>query len=612
MNSHTGLTSEEANKLLVQYGKNDISSTKRFSLIQIFWTQFKNFLIVLLVIAALISFFVGEALDAVFILVIIILNALLGFFQEYKAENALAALQDMTISKVRVIRDGVEQEIDSRLLVPGDIIKLSEGDKIPADARILESMHAEVNEASLTGESMPVEKNPHDKEQNMLYMGTIVTSGKATTQVTHTGFATKFGKMAASLSDIKHEQTPLMRKIAVLGKQLSSGAIGITLLIFLIGIVQGRDVIEMLQISISLAVAAIPEGLPAVITITLAIGLQRMAKQKAILRKLGAIEGLGNTTVVATDKTGTLTENKMRVAKFWIDNATHTPKDFIGKKMPPLLLLLLKAGVICNNATLVPAKNKKTYEILGDPTEGSLLLLSKELTVDPYKVKGGGKLVDEFSFDAKKKMMSVIWEENGQKTLYAKGAPETILSLSSTIVEQKRTRTMTAKDRSAIQKELKNYQEKGLRVLSIAKREPIQTIGKRDEMEKNLTFIGFVGIADPARTGLREVLMTTEHAGIQTIMVTGDNPITAASIGEQIGLLKPDDRVVTGMDLTKMSDRELEESVESIRVFARTTPEDKFRIVTALQKKGHIVTVTGDGVNDALALKKADVGVAMG
>ncbi len=585
MKQNVGLSDKQAQKLLTQYGFNEIVCKPRQTPLQIFLTQFTSLLVVLLIIASVASLFLGDLLDGIFILLIVILNGILGFIQEYKAEKTIAALKQMTVATVRVIRGGTEQKIDSKLLVPGDLVMLEEGDKIPADCELLESLHLEANEASLTGESMAVEKNTYEEEKKHVFLGTIVAKGRAKACVTATGMQTRFGQIAASLSQIKEEETPLQKKLDVLGKQLGILALGASGTVFIIGFFAKHPLIEMMLTSISLAVAAVPEGLPAVITITLAVGMQRMAREKAILRKLSSIEALGSATVIATDKTGTLTKNEMRVTKVWGDADK-----------------ILTAGVICNNASLIFKHDHGTYDVLGDTTEGALLLLASDKGLKSEQVKQNGTLLEEFAFDPVLKMMTVVWESNKQKTIYTKGAPESVL----------KSCTLDAQSRQNVEKEFREYAKEGLRVIALAYKNVTHTPKTCQEAERDLTFIGFVGIADPPREEVKDAIAVAEAAGIRTIMITGDNELTANAIGTKIGLIKQNDEIITGSQFAKLSDEEALGRLNNIRIFARTTPDQKLRIVQLLQKMGHIVAVTGDGVNDALALKESNVGVAMG
>jgi len=575
-----GLTKQEAEKRLEAYGRNEIVAAPRAGPVQIFFSQFTSLLVVLLMIAAAASLVLGDMLDGICILLIVILNGILGFVQEYKAEKAIAALKSMTVSTVRVIRDGMEQRMDSKQLVPGDIIVITEGDKIPADCTIIESMHCATNEAALTGESMPVDKDAHEGEKQQIYLGTIIAMGRATARVTATGMQTRFGTIARSLSTITEDKTPLEKKLTALGKQLGAAAILLSAVVFCIGYYRAHPFIEMLLTSISLAVAAVPEGLPAVITITLAVGMQRMARKKALVRRLASIESLGATTIIATDKTGTLTKNQMRVTKVWTKNESS----------------LRTAAMLCNNASLV-IKGNGDFDVLGDTTEGALLIWANGHN------KPDGTLIEEFSFDPVRKMMSVVWKSGVTQMIYTKGAPEIILSHCT---------HLTQKAKQTIEKGYLDYAKEGLRVIALASRSIRKTPKTREDAESGLTFLGFVGIADPAREEVKDAIALARQAGIRTIMITGDNELTARAIGSHLGLLQKQDEIIDGSQFSSLSDEEAIQMMPNIRIFARTTPEQKLRIVKLLQRAGHIVTVTGDGVNDALALKQADVGVAMG
>lgn len=606
------MSSIQAQKLLIQFGYNEIVGHPRQTPFQILLSQFTSVLVVLLTIASIASLFLGDLLDGIFILAIVILNGILGFIQEYKAEKTITALKKMTVSTVRVMRDGVEQKIDSKLLVPGDVVILEEGDKIPADAKLLESLHLEVNEASLTGESMPVEKNIYDEEKKHVFLGTIVAKGRAKVEVCATGMQTRFGQIAASLSQIKEEETPLQKKLDILGKQLGILAICASGTVFIIGSLAKHPLIEMILISISLAVAAVPEGLPAVITISLAVGMQRMAREKAILRKLSSIEALGSATVIATDKTGTLTRNEMRVVKIWFDDKSYSSDDKNLQSSHHDFGGLLTTGIICNNASLVFKHDHGKYDILGDTTEGALLILASDKGLVTEQAKGNGTLLEEFAFDPTVKLMSVVWESNKQKIIYTKGAPESVLERSSFISQNGVVKAISQKTRQSIEASFREYAKEGLRVIALAYRDVRHVPKNRQEAEKDLTFIGFVGIADPPREEVKEAIALAEKAGIRTIMITGDNELTANAIGSKIGLIKKNEEIITGKQFAQLSDEEALGRLNNIRIFARTTADQKLRIVQLLQKMGHIVAVTGDGVNDALALKQSNIGVAMG
>lgn len=612
MDHPTGITTAQAQTLLKQYGPNEIRSKPRQTLLQIFISQFTSLLIILLILAAVGSLFLGDMLDGIFILLIVVLNGVLGFVQEYRAERAIAALKRMAVSTVRILRDGVEQKIDNRYLVPGDIILLEEGDRVPADCQLVESMHLEANESSLTGESLPVEKNIRDEDKRHIYLGTIVAKGRGVARVLHTGMSTKFGQIAQTLSEINEEDTPLQKKLTVLGKQLGSLALVASVIVFIIGYFAKYPLIEMILTSISLAVAAVPEGLPAVVTITLAVGMQRMARKKAILRKLSSIEALGSITLIATDKTGTLTKNEMRVTRVWLEGNDLSAHDPLLHADHPSFSSLVRAMVINNNASLVLKEGRKNFDVLGDTTEGALLLLASDKGIVREEVKEGGKLLEEFAFDPTLKLMTVVWEQDGVKTIYCKGAPESVIERCSKIQREGELDELSHETRSQVEEAFRSFAQEGLRVIAIACRSTGDQPRSRHEAEKELTFMGFVGITDPAREEVADAIAIADRAGIRTIMITGDNELTARAIGEKIGLIDKDEEIITGAQLAQMNDQDTLARLPKIRIFARTTPDQKLRIVKLLQMLGHTVAVTGDGVNDALALKQSDVGVAMG
>ncbi len=611
MEKHTGLSSAEATRRLTTFGHNVIVHAAAITPLQQFLSQFASPLVILLLVATVLSLALGETLDGILILTIVVLNALLGFVQEFKAEKALEALKKMTVSTVRVIRDGIQKEIDAADLVPGDIIVMEEGDKVPADAELHSSMHLEVNEASLTGESLPVEKDAKTADNNQIFLGTIVTHGHGVAEVFATGSGTKFGAIAAKLSLMKEEATPLEKRMAGVAKQLGIMAGLAAIAIFAIGFAHENPLIEMVLTAISLAVAAVPEGLPAVITITLAIGTQRMAKKRAILRKLAAIEALGSISVIATDKTGTITKNQMQVADVWFDGKPYKAKD---NKLrgTSLFAKLLTIGVRCNNASLAPRVDHGGYDVVGDQTEGSLLLLAHDHNVDILELREEGKLVEEFGFDPTSKTMSVVWKEGATTTVLTKGAPESVLARSARFAGQKGEAKLTHKEKEKIFTAFESFAKQGLRVIAFGMKKVSWNGQSREEAESNLTFIGFVGIADPAREEVGEAIRIARDAGIATVMITGDNELTALAIAKHIGLITRGEEVITGSQFANMSEEEKRRRIAITRVFARTTPEQKLEIVRIFQGLGHVVAVTGDGVNDALALKQADVGVAMG
>lgn len=600
-----GLTSAEAATRLNETGPNEIQAVNRKTFISTFVSQFDNFLTILLILAGLVSFLLGERTDSLFIFLIVLLNAAFGVYQEFKAERALDSLRKMTTVTIRVIRDGKEIQIDSRELVPGDVVYLEEGAKVPADGVILDSMHFEVNEAALTGESLPVSKS-EGTESREVFMGTIVARGRARIEITQTGNRTRFGSIAKTLESIEKVKTPLQKKLEIFTKQI--GIIGITasLLVFGLSFVKEKGAIESFIFAVSLAVAAVPEGLPAVMTITLAIGTERMAKRKAIIRKLNAIEALGSVTVVATDKTGTLTTNRMHVRKLWVDNQLYDVSKPPSLTNHPYKRMLIN-GIVCSTASLVSSVGSQESDVLGDPTEGALLLLAEKEGMDTKREKARWKAVEEIPFSSTTKRMTVVAKNGSEYAVYSKGAPESILAICDRIQVGNTVKQITEPMTRSIEREFREFAAQGLRMLAFSYKTEI-----KDEFESNQVFLGFVGIADPIRPEVSEAVEKAHAAGIRVIMITGDNELTAEAVGVEAGIIRSGEDVLSGKQIDEASDRELLAVLDKVRVFARTTPEHKYRLVQLLQKKGEVVTVTGDGVNDALALKQADVGVAMG
>lgn len=610
-----GLTSQEAAKLLTEYGKNEITSGEKIRPLEIFISQFKSFLILILFIAAGLAFLAGEQIDTIFILIIIVLNAIFGFIQEYRAEKAIAALKNMVVTRVRTIRDGKEVEVNTIDLVPGDVYIIEEGQKIPADARLIESVNLEVNEASLTGESIPVSKDVSEKETNeekyFIFMGTVAERGNGKGKIISTGMKTRFGKIASLLKQIKEEPTPLQKHLNTLGKQLGIISIFGAAAVFGFGLLHGGEIFETLLTGASLAVAIVPEGLPAIVTITLAVGVQRMARRQSIIRKLSSIEAIGSVDVICSDKTGTITKNEMVVRKVWSDGKILNVEDSALNKDSKNFAKLLRIGILCNNASISEEGGKTN--ILGDRTEGSLLILAKEKGIDLKEYKEDGSLVNEFPFDSKLKRMSVIWKRDSQEIL-VKGAPETILERSTKIFTEGKEDVIQEKDKREISKAIENLAGEGFRLLGLGYKDfsgDAKDVG-RDEIEKDLTFVGIVAIADPPREEVKEAINLAKAAGIRVTMITGDNPLTASAIGKEVGLIKGDKEVISGSEIETMSEKELENLVEKVIIFARVTPEDKLKIVKAFQANGATVAVTGDGVNDSPALKQANVGLSMG
>lgn len=596
-----GLTHEHVEKLLKEYGLNVLQDKKKKGIFSILFAQLNNFLTILLVIAALLSFFIGEIIDGSLILSIVFLNALFGIYQEKKAENAIDALKQMSITKVRVIRDGHEQELDSRYLVPGDIYFIEEGSKIAADGILEEALNLEVNEAALTGESLPVNKKNTDE----IFMGTVVSKGRGYVKVTQTGMRTKFGNIAAHLNDITESKTPLQLKLEGLTKLIGIAGIVASLFVFVLSLSQNAGYFPSFLLAISLAVAVVPEGLPAVMTITLALGVKEMANKKAIMRKLSAVEALGSVTLIATDKTGTLTTNKMKVKEVFVDNKIHlieTPFSYRSSTLEKLVL----DGVLCSTASLVATYDKSSSDVLGDPTEGALLFLAQDIQKDIDQIRGEWKLKEENPFDSVTKRMSVVVESKTDPEkmfIFTKGAPESVLSQCDQIEHNGNIEKLDETYISQIGKIMNTWASKGLRVLALSYR--------HRKSSKDI-FLGMVAIYDAPRPEVKAAVEKAHHAGIKVVMITGDNEKTAEAIGAHAGIMKEGDEVVTGTQLDTYSDEDLLKILPKVRIFARTTPFHKSRIVSLYQQLGEIVAVTGDGVNDAIAMKQADVGVAMG
>ena len=622
-----GLGSEEADKRLKLYGSNRIEATHREHWFMILLRQFTDVLILILLVAAAISFAIGEMGDAITILAIVILNGILGFVQEFKAEKAIEALQKMLAPRCRVLRDGEERRIDASRLVPGDIVFLEIGDLVPADLRLIEAVNLKADESALTGESVGVNKSvkpvrkeaPLAERRNMVWMGTSIINGYARGVVVATGLKTEFGRIARLTSEVEQGQTPLQKKLAVLGKKLGILSIAISALVAIVGYLFGKDLMEMFLTGVSLAVAVVPEGLPAVVTITLALGVKAMVRQKALLRRLQAAENLGSANVICTDKTGTLTQNQMTVEKIWLfgkelrvtgsgyDPAGHFETD--GKKVDYRkrsdLLELLKTGMLCNHASL--RKEGDRWRIVGEPTEASLIVAAYKAWLTP----DDEKIIGEFSFNSNRKRMTVIVEERGRRVAYVKGAPEVLLQRAKYWFDGRQRQPLDAARRKEFEAAYTRLAKEGLRTLAMAKRElPADLELDPEQVERELTLLGVVGIIDPPRPEVPAAIETAQRAGIRVVMITGDAPLTALAIAREIGLEAS--RAISGTELKAMEDEELRAALKEGAIFARTTPRDKLRIVTVLQEEEMVTAMTGDGVNDAPALKKADIGIAMG
>jgi ATPase, P-type (transporting), HAD superfamily, subfamily IC len=620
-----GLTVSEARKRLERYGPNELQETRRISPWQILLEQFKNVLIIILLIATVISFFLGHGLESVVIAVIVLFAVLLGFVQEYRAERAIEALRQMTAPTATVMRDGEEVRIPARDLVPGDVILLSTGDRIPADARLIEAINLQVEESALTGESVPVEKHMHPlghdnlplgDRRNMVYAGTSVTYGRGRALVVATGMQTEFGKIARMLQTVETVRTPLQENLDRVGNVLARAAFVVVGLIVALGLLRGQPVIDMLIFGIALAVAVVPEALPAVVTISLAIGVQKMAKRNALIRRLPAVETLGSTSVICTDKTGTLTKNEMTVRtvftagqSFAISGAGYAPEgEFFLEDRPVAppepLLLTLKAAALASDARLLK-KEEGSWAIKGDPTEGALIVAAAKAGLSKDALDAENPRIHEIPFSSETKRMTTLHQTAEGATAYAKGAPESFWkgAISSFPPMAFNCSTTQGANRSCISADMAS-QRYGCWVLRSNRMQ-------RRHAATGMTFLGLIGMIDPPRPEARDAIATCVQAGIRPVMITGDHPLTAQAIARDLGLLDGG-RIVAGAELEAMSDEQLKRQVQNISVYARVSPAHKLRVVTAWQANGHIVAMTGDGVNDAPALKRADIGVAMG
>ena len=619
--SRKGLSSAEAKSFLEKYGKNEITQKNKISPWQIFFSQFNSFLVYILIFASIVSVIIGYVehdpdsyIDAGAIFVIVILNAVLGFVQEYRAESSLEALKKLMTQKVTILRDGRQNSIDSREIVPGDIMIIEAGDKIAADGRVIEQIGLKIQESSLTGESTSVGKKPGVLPEsaaladrtNMVFSGTTAVVGKGTILVTSTAMKTELGKIANLIQEAVVEPTPLQKRLEDLGKMLGIMTIFICVVVFIIGALRSGDWIGMFLVSISLAVAAVPEGLPAVITIALALGMQRMIKRNALIRKLPSVEALGSVTVICSDKTGTLTKNEMTVRKIYFDSKITEIEGAGYSPSPKIQLkdtLLLKAGILCNNAELYNEGGQ--WKIHGDPTEAALLVSAAKSGIGLDEIKQTAKRIHEILFDSERKRMTAVNQEGKKKIAYAKGAPNIIVELCSSIYSAGKVRKITVADKKRILEINDKMSSEALRILAFAYRD-VTKLKDLDKSEKDLVFIGLQGMIDPPRAEVKPAIEKCKMAGIRVVMITGDYIGTAKAIAKELGM---DGKAITGDELEKIN---LENEVENISIYARVNPEHKTRIVQALKKKGHIVAMTGDGVNDAPALKNADIGVAMG
>lgn len=691
--SKDGLPKSKVSKRISQYGYNELVKKEKNKLLKMILNQFSDLMIIILIIACIVSFGFGfqhlnqarnsdnpvlqkifsykeeglrrmeieelleqqgfsqeeieeafdeatpgELIDGIVILVIVILNGIIGFMQEFKAEKALEALKKMVSPTAKVIRDGKEMQIKAKDIVPGDILVLEEGASIPADARLIEAVDFKTDESALTGESTPVVKIEDSikksklavsDQKNMVFMGTLVSHGRARALVVSTGMKTEFGKIAEITQEIKDDSSPLQKELFRVGKFIAKATLVIVAIVFGIGLLMGHELLKMFLFGVGLAIAAVPEGLPATVTIALALGVQRMAKKKAVMRRLSAVESLGSTTVICSDKTGTLTKNQMTVKEIHFNGQNievsglgYQPKGgFIikGKKISDSVLKemqkLLHSAALCNDAELT--KKNKSWHILGDPTEGSLVVLGRKAGIDKEKLEKQFSRIAEIPFDSKRKLMTTVNKYNSKKMAFVKGAPSELLPRCRFIELNGKVKKLDPTLRKKLLKENDAMASKALRVLGFAYRDVSKHRFEKHkkvhaDVESNLIFLGLIGMLDPPREDVKESVALCKKAGIKIVVITGDHAITAKAIAQKLGIVDDHSAVVTGMQLNSLSDKQLKKVLKGEVIFARVSPEHKLRVVTALEDMGHVVAVTGDGVNDAPALKKADMGVAMG
>lgn len=630
--SVSGLSQASIPNLLEKYGPNELQEEKKEHPLILLFNQFKSLLIIILVIASVISWSMGDVFEAIAIFIIVLLAGILGFLQEFQAGKAIDSLKKMASPHAIAIRDGEEIDVNASDLVPGDVIVLKAGDKIPADGRLIEAFNLRVEEAALTGESLAVDKTtekidghniPLGDRKNCVYMGTAISNGRGKAIVTSTGMHTEFGKIAGMLQNTENRKTPLQINLDALGKRLGIFAIGLAVIMSLIGVLRGEAILKMFTWGVALAVAVIPEALPAVVTISLALGVRRMVVRKALVRKLPAVETLGATNIVCSDKTGTLTQDEMTIRKIYtsgkrysVSGVGYNPAGGIvleesgtDASSDSSLIALLKAGSLCNDTIL---KNTgKEWEIIGDPTEGAIIVAAQKINLDYEKLKDEYPRLDEIPFSSETKRMTTINKVGTAIESYSKGAVEMILDTCQFHLLNGEIVPIDEKFRSEISQIVEEYSQNALRVLAIAKK---QFTGKNisvAEAEKDMIFLGLVGMFDPPRPEAKAAIEKCFSAGIKPVMITGDHKATAVAVAKELGILRHGN-ALSGVELDKLSDDEFEKTVEHTEVFARISPAHKLKIVSALMHKGHIVAMTGDGVNDAPSLKKADIGVAMG
>jgi len=607
-----GHSKEKAEEILCEVGENILKEGKKKSTFQVFLSQFADLLVIILIIAAIISMVSGNVESTIVIFAVIIMNAILGTVQHKKAEKTLDSLKSLSSPSAKVIRDGNKIEIPSKDVVPGDIVVLEAGDMVVADGRVLENFSLQVNESSLTGESTNVDKQeselaeevPLADRTNMVYSGSLVTYGRATVLVTGTGMNTEIGKIAALMSATKERKTPLQVSLDRFSSRLAMIIMVISAIVFLLSLYRNMPVLDSLMFAVALAVAAIPEALSSIVTIVQAMGTQTMARENAIIKELKAVESLGCVSVICSDKTGTLTQNKMTVQQIYIDGKTTDPKGLDWEN--ELHRCLLNNAILTNDSAVVDGKG------IGDPTEFCLLEMADSIGIDTEALRKNMQRISEIPFDSERKLMSTMYIINDVPTILTKGALDVLLDRTSRICTGDGVRDITEADKEQILEQNMTFSKNGLRVLAFAYKEADNTGAIGIEDENDYTFIGLISMMDPPREESKQAVADAKRAGIKPIMITGDHKITATAIAKQIGIFEDGDMALTGMELDALSEDELAEVIDKVSVYARVSPENKIQIVNAWQKKGNIVAMTGDGVNDAPALKKADIGVAMG
>ncbi len=626
--SSGGLTSAEAARRLEEFGPNELQAQQRVSAWAILLEQFRNVLIIILLLATALSAFLGHGVEAIAITVIVLFAVILGFIQEFRAERAIEALREMAAPTATVVRDGRDERVPARELVPGDVIVLSTGDKVPADARLTEAVNLQTVEAALTGESAPVEKHSHSlpeetlptaDQRNMAFAGTAVTYGRGRALIVATGMATEFGKIARMLEEVDTAKTPLQKNLDRIGKSLARAAFAVVFVIVVVGLFRGQPFVEMLIFGVALAVAVVPEALPAVVTISLALGVKRMVRRNALIRRLPAVETLGSTSVICSDKTGTLTKDEMTVRRLYVagdmievSGTGYEPSGTFstngsGIAGSEALSTFLRAAALASDARVEQRNGSGMWEVKGDPTEGALIVVAAKAGLNKPALDAQFSRISEIPFTAETKRMTTLHQTPGGVVAYAKGAPEVIVQSCSTILTEAGVEILDEARRAEVLDRAQQMAEEALRVLAVAYKQEATV----EDAESEMTLLGLAGMIDPPRVEAKAAVRKCEEAGIKVIMITGDHPLTAKAVAEELGLSKQG-RVVSGAELEAMDESQLDREVDSIEVCARVSPAHKLRVVTALQQRGQVVAMTGDGVNDAPALKKADIGIAMG